>query len=557
MEEPVCAGGRRRVVGKSRGRDDVADGRSTAAGHLLPSMAVVLEEAYRRHANKAAIVHDGRLITYAELERRVRGLASSFLSLGLAQGDRVIILLDNTPEFLETEQALFTTGLVRVAVNTRLNPREVVEIANDCKGRLIVTDAVYAAELEDLRAEMPSISAVVAVGASGGGWIIPYREVLRSGNPISPDVPTPGGEDVAALMYTSGTTGAPKGATITHRNWVGMIRSLMTELPIIYDTDLVLQVAPMGHLSGSVGTAYYARGAAQTFLTRFDPREVLATIEELGVTAVTLVPTMLNALTIAHESGTFDTSNLRAIVYGGSAIAPRSLARAHDAFGEVLVQVYGLSEALVPLAALPPAAHRHEKEKPLPPRLGSAGRVSPFVELRILGEDGSELAGDEVGEVVVRGDTVMAGYWGRQDLTAEVIDDEGWTKTGDLGFVDAEGLLHIVDRKKDIIVSGGFNVYPAEVERVIAELEEVEEVVVVGAPNERWGEAVKAVVVKRPDSRLDADGVIDACRKELAGYKKPVEVEFVDLLPKTSSGKVLRRELRDRQWSGKDRRVGQ
>jgi acyl-CoA synthetase (AMP-forming)/AMP-acid ligase II len=367
----------------------------------------------------------------------------------------------------------------------------------------------------------------------------------------------PRGDAVAALMYTSGTTGAPKGATITHHNWVSMIRNLMAELPIIYDTDLVLHAAPMSHLSGSIGTAYFAKGAAQTFLTRFDPRQALKTVEESGVTVVPSVPTMLNALTSACESESFNVSTLRAIPYGGSAIAPQSLARAFDVFGEVLVQVYGLSEALVPLAALSPAAHRYEKGQPPPVQLGSAGRVSPFVELRIVGEDGSELPQGEAGEVTVRGDTVMAGYWKRPDLTAEMIDGEGWARTGDVGFVDDGGFLHIVDRKKDVIVSGGFNVYPAEVERVIAGLEEVSEVVVIGAPNERWGEAVKAVVVIRPGFELDADRVIDVCRRNLASYKKPVEVKFVEHLPKGNTGKILRRELRDQQWSGKERRVGQ
>jgi acyl-CoA synthetase (AMP-forming)/AMP-acid ligase II len=219
--------------------------------------------------------------------------------------------------------------------------------------------------------------------------------------------------------------------------------------------------------------------------------------------------------------------------------------------------VYGLSEALVPLAALPPAAHRYEKAQTLPAQLGAAGRVSPFVELRIVGEDGSQLPRGEAGEITVRGDTVMAGYWRRPDLTAEMIDGEGWARTGDLGLVDDEGYLHIIDRKKDVIVSGGFNVYPAEVERVIAGLKEVSEVVVVGTPHEHWGEAVKAIVEVRPGFELSAGRIIDACRKHLASYKKPVEVEFVDHLPKGSTGKILRRELRDRQWLGKERRVGQ
>lgn len=526
-----------------------------------PSLAVVFENAYRWHANDIAIVNGGRQTTYAELGRRVRGLAEALLSFGLVPGDRVIILLGNSREFLETEQALFITGLVRVALNTRLHSREVAGIANDCGARLLVTDMPRAEGLRPLLTQMPGLLRIVIAGdASRHETVpgaVPYEEEIGSGLEVSPDVPMPGGEDVAALMYTSGTTGAPKGATLTHRNWVGMIRNLMAELPTMDDTDLVLQVAPMSHLSGSVGTAYSARGAAQTFLPRFEPRQVLQTIQELGVTAMTVVPTMLNALTAAKEAGEFDTSSVRSIPYGGSAIAPRSLARAHNVFGEVLVQVYGLSEALVPLAALPPAAHRHEVGRPLPSRLGAAGRVSPFVELRVAGEDGAELARGEVGEIIVRGDTVMAGYWGRPDLTAEMIDGEGWAKTGDLGFLDEEGLLRIVDRKKDVIVSGGFNVYPAEVERVIDRLEDVEEVVVIGTPNERWGEAVKAVVVRKPGSEIDAEAVIQACRAELAGYKKPVEVEFVEQLPKTSTGKVLRRELRDRQWAGKDRSVGQ
>lgn len=521
------------------------------------SLAVLVEESYRRYASRPAIVHEGRRITYAELGQRVYRLVNSFLSFGLAPGDRVIIFLDNSPEFLETEQALFTTGLVRVALNTRLNPREVVRIANDCKACLIVTDAARAGELGTLRGEMLSVSGLVVVGGTGGGGISPYEELVASGRPERPDVPAPGGDAACALMYTSGTTGAPKGATITNRNWVGMIRNLMAELPTIYDTDLVLHVAPMSHLSGSIGTAYSARGAAQTFLSRFDPRETLETVGESGATAMPLVPTMLNALTKACEAGDYDTSTLRAIPYGGSAIASWSLARAFDVFGEVLVQVYGSSEALVPLAALPPAAHCYEEGRPLPARLGSAGRISPFVELRIVNEDGLEAGKGEVGEVTVRADTVMAGYWGRPELTDEMIDGDGWAGTGDLGFIDEDGYLHIVDRKKDIIVSGGFNIYPGEIEGVINELPEVDEVVVIGVPSEQWGEAVKAVVVVRAGFGLDADRIIRACRRELAGYKKPVEVEFVERLPKTSTGKILRRELRDRQWSGKERRVGQ
>jgi long-chain acyl-CoA synthetase len=313
--------------------------RATSLGLSSMTLAVMIEESYWRYAPRPAIIHRGQRTTFAELGKRVHRLASVFLSFGLVPGDRVIIFLDNSPEFLETEQALFTSGLVRVALNTRLSSREVVQIANDCEARLIVTDATNASELSTLRTEMPSVTVVVAVGSTAGDGVVPYKVVAESGPSMRPNVPMPKSDAVAALMYTSGTTGTPKGATITHHNWVSMIRNLMAELPTIYDTDLVLHAAPMSHLSGSIGTAYSAKGAAQTFLERFDPHGVLKMIEESRVTVVPSVPTMLNALTSAYESEGFDLSSLCAIPYGGSAIAPQSLARAFDIFGEVLVQV--------------------------------------------------------------------------------------------------------------------------------------------------------------------------------------------------------------------------
>ncbi len=362
--------------------------------------------------------------------------------------------------------------------------------------------------------------------------------------------------DVAALLYTSGTTGRPKGATIMHGNLVAMLRSVQTEVPPIDTSDVVLHVAPLTHMSGGCAFTYFTRGATQTMLPVFDPREVLDAIEQLKVTVIPLVPSMLNRLVEAYEDNPIDASSLRAVIYGGSPIAPDRLARAIKAFGEVFIQLYGLSEAVMPLSALSQRDHRFSEGGSAPSRLASAGRPHPFWELRIIDDDGNELPVGDEGEIIVRGDNVMAGYWNDPEQTAEMIDANGWAHTGDVGRIDEEGYLTIVDRKRDMIVSGGFNVYPTEVENAILTLVGVREAAVVGAPDDRWGEAVTAVVVVRPGHSVTAEEVIAACRENLAAYKAPKDVHFVDELPKSGVGKILRRDVRERFWAERQRRVG-
>jgi len=524
---------------------------------LEPSLGTILDRNYKRYATRPAIMGTNQKTSFATFQQKVYRTANALLGLGLVHGDRVVIWLENSPEFLEVEQAVFISGFVRTAVGSRLHLREVIDIVNDCDASLVVTDSARAAELAGCRREMPHLGTLVAVGGVDQHGVIGYAELVSSSAASRPPVPLPTADDVAVLLYTSGTTGRPKAAILTHRNWIAMVRNLMAELPPIDATDILLHAAPMSHLSGSIGSAYCLRGAAIAMASRFEPSKILRMVEELRVTALPLVPTMLASLTSAAEHGHYDLSSLRAIPYGGSAVSPQTLLRATAAFGDVLVQVYGLSEALVPLAALSPSGHRSVPGEPIPACLASTGRPTPFVELRIVQQDGSESKNGQSGEIQVRGDVVMTGYWNRPDATAEMIDADGWLATGDVGRLDDDGYLYIVDRKRDVIVSGGFNIYPAEVERVIDGLPEVAEVIVVGAPNERWGESVTAVITLHPGASLGPEQVIDVCRQHLAGYKKPTVVEFVDQLPKNSNGKLLRRDVRDRYWEGHERRVGQ
>ena len=519
------------------------------------TMAALVARMYERNPRGVAVAGGTSPVSFADLRQRVYRVADALAGLGTQPGDRVVLWLENGQEFLEVEQAAFLCGFVRTALSPKLHVDDVVQILEDCTPRVVVTDPARAVQLMGRR---PGPTAeIVVVGERTSPVCHAYEHLLESAAPVPPSVPAPGPSDLAALLYTSGTTGTPKAAMLTHANWVAMVSGLMAELPVIDSTDVLLHAGPMAHLSGSIGTACYVRGAATATLRKFDAATTLQTVQDLGVTVLPLVPTMLTALTAEAESGRYDLSSLRAIPYGGSAISAGAAQRAHDRFGEVLVQVYGLSEALVPLATLSPAAHRSDLGSRVPSRLGSAGRPTPFTDLRLVDEEGTEVSGNgERGEIQVRGGTVMAGYWRRPEQTAEVLQPEGWLVTGDIGYRDDGGYLYIVDRKGDAIISGGINVYPAEVEQAIALLPEVDEVVVVGAPHEKWGETVTAVVSLKPGRTLTPERVVEVCRQHLAAYKKPTAVHFVDALPKTSNGKLWRRQVRDGFWAGRDRQVG-
>jgi long-chain acyl-CoA synthetase len=518
-----------------------------------PSVASIFEAAYERFAGRPALLGDTVTRTYAELGERAHRFASALRGLGVERGDRVVIVAPNSLPYIEVSHGIFVGGFVRVALSSKLHPAEVGQIVGDAEASALVLSPEWAERV----GKIPGADRVrTIVLGEGTSWAIGYEELLEGGTPDRP-AETPTAEDLCALLYTSGTTGTPKGATLTHGNWVAMMRNSMVELPTLGTADVILHVAPLSHLSGYFEPTCSARGVAHLVHETFEPAAVLDAIERQRVSLIPLVPTMLNMMLpeVDEDTGR-DFSSLRSIMYGGSGIAPDRLARAVKAFGNVFVQFFGLSETPMPLTALSRRDHEFDPAGAWPPRLASAGRPNPFVEMRLEGEDGTAVPTGEVGEIVVRGDNVMVGYWRKPEQTAETIRPDGWAVTGDLGRFDEDGYLYIVDRKRDMIVSGGYNVYPAEVENAISALVEVAEVAVVGVPDERWGEAVKAVVVVRPGQELDEDAVVGACTSRLAAYKKPRSVDFIEELPKTGSGKIMRRRVRDRYWDGRERSVG-
>lgn len=520
------------------------------------SFGSLLREAYDRLSTRPALSWGDSTLTYAELGDRVRALGRGLANAGIGTGDRVILYMENRHEFVEAEQALFTHGVVRVAVSARLHVKEVARIADDSGASAVITTGELALWLHKEVGTSHRCRIITVDGPPAGAGMLGLDQLKnweRCDEWVA-DAPSP--EHLAALLYTSGTTGQPKAAMLTHGNWAAMACNLLVELPPVSGDDTVLHVAPMSHFSGSVGSAYILKGARTTTLPRFDPQMVLNYITDGRVSILPLVPTMLKRLVSAAERQGVSDLHLRAIPYGGSAISPAWLTRATKLFGETLVQLYGLSEVLIPVSALSPQDHiSHDTLSSR--RLRTAGRPSPFIELRVAEEGGRSAGPETIGEIWVRGETVMAGYWGLPRRTSEMFDSEGWARTGDIGRLTEDGYLELLDRAKDVIASGGFSVYPGEIERCIEELPHVTEALVFGIPDADWGEAVTALVTLFPGVSLSAEEIRAHCKRNIASYKVPRHIGFVDDLPKTDTGKVLRREIRDAYWRDSSRNIGE
>jgi acyl-CoA synthetase (AMP-forming)/AMP-acid ligase II len=361
---------------------------------------------------------------------------------------------------------------------------------------------------------------------------------------------------LAWLFYTSGTTGKPKGAMLTHNNLLVMIMNYYADVNWLSPEDVVLHAAPLTHGSGLYGLPAIAKGATNVILhtPSFDPKTVFELIQRLRVTTIAfLAPTQIKML-LNGPYQSYDLSSLRCIPYGGGPMYVEDMKQAVKAFGSVLVQIYGQGEAPMTISYLRREEHITHDDQVAEQRLASAGIPRTDVEVRIVDDHDHEVAAGAIGEIAARGSVVMAGYWNRPEATAEALRG-GWLHTGDIGMMDAQGYLYLLDRKKDMIISGGNNIYPREIEEALLEHPAVYEVAVIGVPDPLWGESVKAIVALRPGKAVTEEELIAFCTRHLASYKKPRTVEFIAELPKNAYGKILKRELREQYWRGRERRI--
>ncbi|MCW2533323.1 MAG: Feruloyl-CoA synthetase [Blastococcus sp.] len=488
--------------------------------------------------DRDAIWFEGTTTSHAAFAHRVRRTAAALAGLGVAPGDRVAWTGGNHPSALETLYACGQLGAIWVPVNARLAAPEVEYVLTHSGASVVVHGLDHGALADALRGRAVGVRQWVAAEppVDGGADSLPYEDLLAEADPQPRDEPVTL-EDPCLVMYTSGTTGRPKGAVLTHGNMTWNAVNQLLGFDFAQD-ERTLALAPLFHIGGLNGTVNptLLRGGCAVVVRRFDPAETLRIIEEQRVNSFFAVPTMLDAM--AREPG-FATRDLSALRTIGAAGAPLPLPtlRTWLDHGVTMQQAYGMTEAS-PGATVLDSADAERK-------VGSAGKPVFFTDVRVLRPDGTEAETDEIGEIVIQGPNVMAGYWDEPEQTAAVLQD-GWYRSGDAGSVDDEGFLYVRDRYKDMIISGGENVYPAEVESALLELDDVQEAAVIGVPDPTWGEVGLAVVVPTPGTKPDVDELRTRLRARLAAFKVPKYVELADELPKTATGKVRKPDLRDR-----------
>jgi long-chain acyl-CoA synthetase len=496
------------------------------------TFALPLSRALTTSAGSCAVVCQGNRRTYAELGSRCRRLAGALRAQGLVPGDRVGVISLNSDRYLELYLGVPAAGFVLVPVNSRLAPAEMRAILADAGVSILFADADY-----------PGAADVKRVLTIPGD----YEKLIAVADEYSGAQPAE--NDLAALFYTSGTTGAAKGAMHTHRTLVSSALHFMATWPFDRQTRWLV-ASPMFHTGGIIGTlATVWAGGTHVIMPRFDPDLAVDLIEREAVTHTLLVPTMLAATAGAQLVRPRDVSSLRYLSHGASPISAETLRKARTAFPAAeLLHVYGTTEA-TPITTLLP----HEELILDTPRVRSCGQPATGVEVRIVDSAQAEVKPGAVGDILVRSASVMAGYWQKPEATAHVMR-EGWYLTGDLGYRDDEGYLYLVDRAKDMIVSGGENIYSTEVEDALASHPAAEEVAVFGVPDQRWGESVYAVVSARQP--VTAEELIAHCRQRIAGFKVPRCIELrTEPLPKSAAGKILKRELREPHWAGQHTQV--
>ncbi len=506
----------------------------------------------KRQPDAIAMRFEGRDTDYETLERHANQVANAFTASGCAVGDRIAYVGKNTDLFFELLFGAAKAGVVVAPIVWRLAPPEIAHIVRDTKAETLFIGADLWQHVDALRAELPGVTFVPMESASDD---LPGFAAWRDAASDAIVTTSISEDHVALQLYTSGTTGLPKGAMLSHANILSARREAMN-FPMAWNqwgsADVSLVAMPVGHIGGvGWGLVGFFNGARNVIMREFVPATVLDAMERERVSKLFLVPTALQMLLMQPRVREIDYSNLRYILYGAAPITVELLRECAEVFGCGFCQQYGMTETTGTIVYLPPEDHDPRGT----PRMRAAGIPLPGVEIRVVDTNRAVLPPGQTGEIESRSVSNMVGYWGKPDATAQTVDANGWLRTGDAGYLDEDGYLYIQDRYKDMICSGGENVYPAEVENAIAGHPAVQTSAVFGVPDDKWGEAVRAVVVLRPDMQATEAEIIAFARTRIGGFKVPKAVDFAPALPLSPTGKVLKRVLREPYWVGLDRQV--
>jgi len=516
------------------------------------NLADMVRARAKNHGDAVAFEFEGRQTSFAQFDVLTNRVANALKATGVRPRERVAYLGKNSDSYFELLLGAIKANVVMAPVNWRLAGPEIAFIVEDCKAPVLFAGPEFIELVDRIRPQLPSVRTFVATEGAAPGWLS-YAAWRDAQIGEDPQVPIDR-KDIAIQLYTSGTTGKPKGAMLSHANFFNLVETGRDQKPDWNkwnEDDVSLVAMPIFHIGGSGwGVMGLYHGAKGVIAREFDPTKVLDFFEQSGITKLFMVPAAMQFVVRQPRARSVDFSRLKYMLYGASPIPAALLKECIEVFKCGFVQMYGMTETTGTIVALPPEDHVEGME-----RMRSAGKALPGVELAILDVYGNLLPPREVGEIATRSGSNMAGYWNLPEATAKTLGSDGWLRTGDAGYMDSDGYLYIHDRIKDMIISGGENIYPAEVESAICDHPDVAEVAVVGVPDDRWGEAVKAIVVMKQGKEATAADIINFTRERIAGFKTPKSVEFIEALPRNPSGKILRRHLRDPYWAGKDRQV--
>ncbi len=504
--------------------------------------------------NDVALVFEDRVTNYADFEAHTSKVANGLISEGIKPQTRIGFLGKNSDHYFELLYGCAKANAVMVGVNWRLAPPEVEYIFNDAEAEILFIGSEFYSLVDQIKDKLTFARKIVAMDGAHEDWQL-YEQWRDNQSDSDPKLSI-GRDEVAVQMYTSGTTGRPKGAMITNQGFMAGFEAdkdnAAGEWNMWSANDVTLVAMPVFHIGGTGwGHQGLYQGAKNIVLSEFTPDGVLDSIRDFGITKIFMVPAAMQFVLQNPRSRETDYSTIKYILYGASPIPLDLLREAIEVFKCGFVQLYGMTEMTGTVVYLPPEDHSVEGNE----KMRSAGVPMPGVEICIMDENSNTLAPGEIGEICVKGPMAMKGYWNMPEASAKTIPEDGWLRSGDAGFMDRDGYVYVHDRVKDMIVSGGENVYPAEVESAIFGHDSVADVAVIGVPSERWGEEVKAVVVLKEGHDVSEDDIIGFSRERIAAFKAPKSVDFIEALPRNPSGKILKKDLRAPYWEGKERMV--
>lgn len=519
------------------------------------NVGTLLDTLFKRYKNRTAFKIGGRAYTHEEIEGSVNKLANGLLSLGVQKGDRVVLMTTNCIEYVYADFAAAKIGLVKVPLDVMLSPKDIEYRIKDSEAKIVILDEFFYNKAGiffknyDFVKHVLCITGredILAQGASG------YYQLLDSAPSTNPNMEIRP-DDLLAIMYTGGTTGVSKGVMHTHKSYLSIVYSQLVENDV-GDGEVALLSAPLPHATGFNLLPSLMKGGSIVVTNGFNPEEFFTLVQKEKITWTFMVPTMIYTILDHPKRKEYDLSSLKTILYGAAPVSPRRLEAAIAEMGPIFMQGYAQMEIATQGTILRKKEHGEAIANKHMDRLKSCGRPVYICQMKIFDENNREVGPGTVGEVVARGPHMMKGYWRKDEETRKTIID-GWIHTGDLGYMDDEGYVYLVDRKNDVIITGGMSVFSVEVENVLSQHPAVAMATAVGVPDEKWGEIVLGAVVKAPGQEVTEAGLIEYCRDKLAAYQRPKRIEFYESLPKTIYGKLDKKAVKTKYWEGRDRMI--